>query len=230
VNLWWFEHCVVPPILQSDHVLHATDQVFDLGFEDLPANHHYVGPLIWTPPGTAPPEMEEPGPPWVTASVSMVNQPGELDLIATVLEAVEGLPARFLVTAPDHDISALKSIPTNVLLSQFVSHAAALEQSQLLLSHAGHGAVTRALWMGVPMMLIPWDRDQFAVAHRAEKLGIARVIARESLEANLLQDEIESALTDQALRDRSKIQHERLQQTNPPELAVELITRFASGP
>ena len=226
VALWWFEHCVLPPILQSDHVLHATDQVFDLGFDGLPYNHYYIGPLIWTPPGSAPSEMAEPGPPWITASVSMVNQPGEMDLVAAILEAADGLPARILVTAPDHDVSTLTSIPPNVLLTKFVSHAAALEQSRVLLSHAGHGAVMRALWMGVPMVLTPWDRDQLAVAHRAEKLGVARVIDREELDAEILQRELASALDDVALHDASQSHHERLQQTNPPALAAELVEEF----
>jgi len=228
VALWWFEHCVLPPILQSDHVLHATDHVFDLGFDGLPSNHHYVGPLIWTPPGGAPTEMAEPGLPWITASVSMVNQPGEMDLIATILEAADGLPARVLVTAPDHDVSTIRSIPPNVLLKKFVSHAAALEGSRLLLSHAGHGAVMRALWMGVPMVLTPWDRDQFAVAYRAGKLGVARVIDREELDAELLHRTLASALEDEALHDSSKFHHERLLRTNPPALAAELVNDFVA--
>lgn len=226
VSLWWFEHCVLPPILQSDHVLHATDPVFDLGFDGLPGNHHYIGPLIWTPPGSTPSEMAEPGLPWVTASVSMVNQPGEMDLITTILEAADGLLARVLVTAPDHDVSMVKSPPPNVLLTKFVSHAAALARSRVLLSHAGHGAVMRALWMGVPMVLTPWDRDQLAVAYRAEKLGVARVIDREKLGAAILHRELASALGDVALHDASRFHHERLQQTNPPALAAELIEEF----
>jgi UDP:flavonoid glycosyltransferase YjiC (YdhE family) len=227
LNLWWFEHCVLPPIQQSDYVLHATDQEFDLDFNGLPDNHHYVGPLIWTPAGEAPSEMVESGPPWITASVSLKNQPGELDLIEAILGAADGLDARILLTAPDHDISTL-TVPANVMLTRFVSHAAALEHSRLLLSHAGHGAVMRALWMGVPMVLTPWDRDQMAVAYRAGKLGVARVIDRENVDVDVLHRELAIALSDATLRDCSKHQHERLHQTNPPALAVDLITRFAN--
>jgi UDP:flavonoid glycosyltransferase YjiC (YdhE family) len=227
--LWWFERCVLPPILQCDHVLHATDQQFDLEFEGLPENHHYIGPLIWTPPGGAPPEMSEPGPPWITASVSMVNQPGELDLIATILEAAEHLEARILLTAPDHDHSALSFVPSNVVLTRFVSHAAALSHSRLLLSHAGHGAVMRALWMGVPMVLTPWDRDQFAVAYRAANLGVARVIDRQNLNPDVLHSALAAALDDSRITEFSARHRERLQSTNPPALAVELISQFVEG-
>jgi hypothetical protein len=38
-------------VCEADLVLHATDQVFDYGFDRLPPGHHYVGPLgIWEPP------------------------------------------------------------------------------------------------------------------------------------------------------------------------------------
>ena len=39
----------------------------------------------------------------------------------------------------------------------------------------------KGLYYGVPMVLIPWDRDQPGVAARAAALGIAEVIPREDL-------------------------------------------------
>src|SRR5262249_42899929 len=49
------------------------------------------------------------------------------------------------------------------------------------ISHAGHGIVMKGLYYGVPMVLIPWDRDQPGVAARAAALGIAEVIPRQGL-------------------------------------------------
>ena len=36
-------------------------------------------------------------------------------------------------------------------------HSAVLKRSGLLVSHAGHGIVAKALYFGVPMVLVPWD-------------------------------------------------------------------------
>jgi UDP:flavonoid glycosyltransferase YjiC (YdhE family) len=41
-----------------------------------------------------------------------------------------------------------------------VPHAKVLKRSCLLVSHAGHGVVLKALYYGVPMVLVPWGRDQ----------------------------------------------------------------------
>ena len=45
-------------------------------------------------------------------------------------------------------------------LEQTVSHSAVLERGVLMVSHAGHGSVMKALWHGRPMVLVPWGRDQ----------------------------------------------------------------------
>jgi UDP:flavonoid glycosyltransferase YjiC (YdhE family) len=227
VNLWFFEQFVLPPLLKSDMVLHATDQKFDLGFKTLPNTHHYIGPLIWSPSGTIPSEMTEPGLPWITAAVSMVSQEGEIDLLQMILEAADQLPARILLTAPDHDYSAL-AVPTNVKLMGFVSHSEALKHSSLVLSHAGHGMVMRALWMGIPMVLTPWDRDQPAVAYRAARLGVARSIDREELTADSLHTTLATALDDSELHRNSRMEGERLRATNPGRFAVNLLTQFLS--
>jgi UDP:flavonoid glycosyltransferase YjiC (YdhE family) len=54
-------------------------------------------------------------------------------------------------------------------------------RSRLLVSPAGHGTVAKALYYGVPMVLIPWINDQPGVAARAAALGVAEVIARHDL-------------------------------------------------
>jgi len=62
-----------------------------------------------------------------------------------------------------------------------VPHSAVLKRSGLLVSHAGHGVVAKALYYGVPMVLVPWGRDQPGVAARAAALGVAAVVTRDDL-------------------------------------------------
>jgi UDP:flavonoid glycosyltransferase YjiC (YdhE family) len=71
-----------------------------------------------------------------------------------------------------------------------------LQRSRLLLSHAGHGPVTKALWHGVPMVLVPWGRDQPGVAARAEDLGVARAIARDELSESSLTEALKEVMAD----------------------------------
>jgi Glycosyltransferase family 28 C-terminal domain len=84
-----------------------------------------------------------------------------------------------LVTLPPgHAREELGQVPANARLAGFVPHGPVLGRACLAVSHAGHGIVMRALRHGVPMVLVPWGRDQPGVAARAEALGVAALVPR----------------------------------------------------
>ncbi len=82
------------------------------------------------------------------------------------------------------------------VVERTVSHSAVLERGALLVSHAGHGSVMKALWHGRPMVLVPWGRDQPGVAARAAALGVAGVVQRDEASEETLSVAIDRALTD----------------------------------
>jgi len=208
----------------ADLVLHASDQVFDFDFRGLPDKHHYVGPLgIWEPPSSGPDYLDEPGEPWVLVTISSQLQ-DDLPLAQAALEALADRPVRVLLTiGPDHDPAELSGVPSNTKVERTVSHAAVLERGALLLSHAGHGSVMKALWYGCPMVLVPWGRDQPGVAARAAALGIAEVVPRDATSAQTLAAAIDRASADEEMRIVAKRHSERLRATDPPATAASLI-------
>jgi hypothetical protein len=172
----------------ADLVLHGTDALFDPPPHPLPQHHHYVGPLWWEPPSEGPTYLNDPGAPWVLVTVSSAPQAEEMILIRTALRALAAQPVRVLLTLSDsHPREEIGSVPDNVRIERFVSHAAVLRRSRLVISHAGHGIVTKALYYGAPMVLVPWARDQPGVAARAAALGAAEVVPRDDLTELLLE-------------------------------------------
>jgi MGT family glycosyltransferase len=208
----------------ADLVLHATDRVFDFGFAGLPPRHHYVGPLgIWEPASEPPPYLDEPGDPWVLVTIS--SQLGDdLPLAETALEALASMPLRVVLTiGPGHDPGELKTRPPNARIEKSIPHSAVLERGRLLVSHAGHGSVMKALWHGTPMVLVPWGRDQPGVAARAQALGVAEVVPREVASVQTLAAGITRALSSTALRDAAATHAARLRAGDPPKLAASLV-------
>lgn len=202
--------------------LHASDPIFDLSFDALPSGHHYVGPLgTWEPPSAVPDYLDEPGDPWVLVSISSQVQ-DDIPLAQAAVRALANSPFRVVVTIGDHDLDELTK-PTNVHVEHIVPHSALLERGKLLVSHAGHGAVMKALWYGRPMVLIPWGRDQPGVAARAEQLGVALVVPRDEAAPDILRDAISRALSDNTMRERAEGQSSRLRSTDPPAAAAEAI-------
>ena len=208
----------------ADLVLHATDQVFDYGFTRLPSRHHYVGPLgIWEPPLPRPAFLDEPGPPWILVSISSQRQ-DDIKLADAALEALTGQPVRVVLTlGPEHELSELASHPDNARIEKTISHSAVLERAVLLIGHAGHGTVMKALWHGTPMVLIPWGRDQPGVAGRAGALGVAEVISRTDATAASIGGAVKRVLASIPMRQRAAEHSARLRASNPPGTAAALI-------
>ena len=211
-------------VTAADMVLHATDPVFDYCFDGLPPSHHYVGPLgIWEPTMDPPTYLDQPGDPWVLVSISSQIQ-DDVPLAQAALRALGDKPVRVVATlGPDHRAEEITDIPPNAHVEQVISHAAVLERGKLLVSHAGHGSVMKALWYGRPMVLMPWGRDQPGVAARAKALGVAEVAQRgEKAEAELA-DAVDRVLADPDMQNTARVHADRLRKTDPPRLAASLL-------
>jgi UDP:flavonoid glycosyltransferase YjiC (YdhE family) len=101
------------------------------------------------------------------------------------LHALAEHPVRVLLTlAETHPREELGAIPANARLAHYIPHTDILKHSCLVVSHAGHGLVTKALAYGVPMVLVPWGHDQPGVAARAAALGVAEVVSRAEFAEN----------------------------------------------
>lgn len=196
-----FRDFLGPSLDHATLVLHSSDQEFDFGFDRLPAHHRYVGPLWWDPPGERPGYLDESGDPWVLVSLSSHTQ-DDLPIARAALAALRSLPVRTLLTAGAHADADLGPLPANARVVGYAPHSAVLERAALMVSHAGHGSVMRALWHGVPMVLVPWGRDQRGVAARAERLGVAAVIPRADLATESLEAAARRVLADHSVAER----------------------------
>jgi UDP:flavonoid glycosyltransferase YjiC (YdhE family) len=208
VYRYWFQ----PLSQRATLILHATDPTFDVLPARLPAHHRYVGPLRWETPAVAPAFLRTPWPPWVLVSLSTLPQEGEVEIARAAIRALKNDAVRVLVTlTPEHGRSALGAMSDNVSLGEYVPHSIVLPDSRLIISHAGHGTVMKALYYGVPMVLVPWGRDQPGVAARAEALGVATVVPREACTDAVVNQAVRRVLDDSGYGERVRTVSRRLQ-------------------
>ena len=166
---------------QWDHaarVLMLTASAFDDPRPEAP-NVRYVGPVlediafegtVGPPPGDSPFVL-------VGMSSSFMDQS---DLLGRIAQALSTLPVRGLITtgpAIDPD-----EIPhsANTTVVRLVAHSDLIPRADLVITHAGHGTLIKAIAAGVPVLAIPLGRDQPDNAARAARHGVAVVLSPRS--------------------------------------------------
>lgn len=226
----WFRYILLPHCEQADLILHATDSEFDPPPEGIPEHHHYVGPLNWEPPSQDDVSfLEEPGAPWALISLSTVPMGGELAIARSALKALARRSVRTILTlAPDYPTDELGVLPDNAITTGFVPHGRMLQDAAVVVSHAGHGIVMKGLWFGVPMVLVPWARDQFGVASRAEALGVATVVRRENCSDEEVAAAVERVFDEPHFLNKATEISERLRREDPETRACGYIEALVS--
>ncbi|HEX4793102.1 MAG TPA: glycosyltransferase [Humisphaera sp.] len=149
-------------IARVDRVLVQTSPAFDFPATSLPRNVVYVGPEIGDPDWVEPwrsPWNENESHPLVLVGFSSTYQ-DQSAVLRRVIAALGGLDVRAVVTAgPSIDVESLEA-PRNVHVCRSAPHSQLLKQASLVITHAGHGTVIRALAAGVPLVCMPMGRDQ----------------------------------------------------------------------
>lgn len=151
----------------------ATSRAFDFPADSLPENVRYVGPQVgspkWAKPWTSPWPASDTRP-LVTVGFSTTFQ-NHAGVLQKVIDALEPLPVRVLVTLGGsieaHELRAA----TNCVIVDSAPHAQVMKQASFAITHGGHGTVMHALLNRLPMLVIPHGRDQNDNAVRVTARG-----------------------------------------------------------
>jgi MGT family glycosyltransferase len=162
---------------RADRVLIGLSPAFDFPAERLPANLRYVGPLLdppgWARPWTAP-WSGTPIRPRVLVSLSTSFQ-NQLALLRRIVAALGTLELDAIVTTGPAMEAEQLDAPANVSIIHSAPHDLIMREVSLVVTHGGHGTITRSLLNGLPLLVIPMGRDQSDNAVRvvARGAGIA---------------------------------------------------------
>jgi MGT family glycosyltransferase len=134
-----------------------------------PEHVHVVGPLMWEPPY----ERVEPPPgsePLVLVAPSTAQDP-EHRLLRAAVQGLAGERVRVLATWNRRPLSLPLAIPANTRLVEWLSYAQAMEGTSLVICHAGHGTLVRALASSCPVLAVPHVGDMAENAARVAWAG-----------------------------------------------------------
>jgi MGT family glycosyltransferase len=157
---------------RADRMLIGLSAAFDFPAKRLPSNVQYVGPLLdppaWSHPWTAP-WSGKPVRPRVLVSLSTSFQ-NQAEMLRRIVTALGTMDLDAVVTVgPAMEKETLPAFD-NVSVIHSAPHDTVMKEVSLVVTHGGHGTVTRSLVNGVPLLVLPMGRDQGDNA--------ARVVAR----------------------------------------------------
>ena len=184
-----------------------------------------VGPLVWEPPfgDVEPPAGKDP---LVLIAPSTAQDPGHRLLRAAVL-GLATEPVRVLAATNRRPLARPVEVPANARLVEWVSYGRAMPQASLVVCHAGHGTLARALESGCPVLAVPHSGDMGENAARADWAGVGVRLPWRLLSPATLRLAVRRALSDHSLRDRAGELAAWAAQHDGATRAAELVEQLA---
>ncbi|HUO69367.1 MAG TPA: nucleotide disphospho-sugar-binding domain-containing protein [Solirubrobacteraceae bacterium] len=167
-----------------------------------PAGVHVVGPLIWEPPSD---DVEPPAgaDPLVLVAPSTAQDPAHR-LVRTALRALDGEPVRVLAATNRRPLHRPMRVPANAKVCDWLSYGRTMPRCALVITHAGHGTLARALASGCAVVAVPHSGDMGENAARVDWAGVGVRLPWRLLSPATLRLAVRRALGDPSLRARAR--------------------------
>jgi UDP:flavonoid glycosyltransferase YjiC (YdhE family) len=192
-----------------------------------PAGVHVVGPLMWEPPYG---EVELPpgADPLVLVAPSTAQDPSHR-LLKAALKGLGGEPVRVLATWNRRPLAEPVGVPANARLVEWVSYSRTMPACALVICHAGHGTMARALACGCPVLAVPHVGDMAENAARADWAGVGVRLPWRLLSPGTLRLAVRRALSAPSLADRARSVAAWTASGDGTARAADLVERLALG-
>ncbi|CAA9471381.1 MAG: hypothetical protein AVDCRST_MAG53-1324 [uncultured Solirubrobacteraceae bacterium] len=166
-----------------------------------PGGTHVVGPLLWEPP-TEEISLPPGDGPLILVAPSTSQDPDHR-LLHAALEGLAGAPVRVLATWNRRRPVPAVAAPPNTRLVEWLSYARTMPYCDVVVCHAGHGTLVRALASGCVVVAAPAAGDMGENAARVDWAGAGVRIPRRLVSARSVRLAVGRAISDPALRARA---------------------------
>ncbi len=200
-----------------------------------PAHVHVVGPLMWEPPGqqvippTAPSSSRVGAPPNahpVVLIAPSTSQDPDHRLLIAALKGLADAPVRVIATWNRRLPPRPLPVPENATVVNWVSYAKTMPLCDLVVCHAGHGTLARALASGCPVVACPVAGDMNENAARVAWSGAGLRLPRRFISPRPLRLAVEHALQDETMRARARELADWAAKEDPADRAASLVERL----
>jgi UDP:flavonoid glycosyltransferase YjiC (YdhE family) len=167
-----------------------------------PPHVHVVGPLMWEPP--ADDVQIPPGDAPLVLVAPSTAQDRDQRMLTAALQGLADLPVRVLATwnrrVPPHPLP----VPGNASVVDWLSYSRTMPRCDVVVCHAGHGTMVRALASGCAVVACPAVGDMNENAARLDWAGAGVRVPRRFVSPRVLGLAVERALGEPPIRARAR--------------------------
>ena len=185
-----------------------------------------VGPLLWEQPyGDV--ELPEGDAPLMLVAPSTSQDPDQR-MLRAALEGLADQPVRVLATYNRRLPPEPIEVPPNARLVEWVSYAKTMPRCDVVVCHAGHGTVARALASGVPLVACPAAGDMAENASRVAWAGVGVPLPRRLVTGRGVRLAVQRVLSRQGYFQRAQALREWSRRHDGGTVAAETLESFVS--
>ncbi len=191
-----------------------------------PDGAHVVGPLMWEPPAAdvQPPPGEQP----LVVIAPSTAQDAEHRLLRAALRGLAGAPVRVLATYNRRLPPRPLPVPDNARVVDWISYSRTMPRADVVVCHAGHGTLVRALASGCAVVACPATGDMSENAARLDWSGAGVRVPRRFATPRTLRLAVERVLGDPSITARARQLAAWASAHDSGATAAALVERFAT--
>lgn len=125
--------------------------------------------------------------------------------IETVLQVLRDIDASVLIYATGFSPAQIKKFQTEKLIfsSKMLNLKKVCQQCDLVICHAGHATVARALVEGIPVVMLPTQVEQFLLSARLARFGLGTMVNHQDKQPDYA-GAIQRALNEKSIKQKAK--------------------------
>jgi UDP:flavonoid glycosyltransferase YjiC (YdhE family) len=158
------------------------------------------------------------------------SQDPEHRLLIAALKGLADAPVRVIATWNRRLPPRGLPVPANATLVEWVSYSKTMPHCDLVVCHAGHGTLARALASGCPVVACPVAGDMNENAARIAWSGAGVRLPRRFIAPRPLHHAVQRALQDQTMRARAQQIARWSAANDPADMAARLVERLIESP
>jgi UDP:flavonoid glycosyltransferase YjiC (YdhE family) len=192
---------------------------------DLPANHSYLGPLVWSPSVAMPAWWENIAKDCPIIYVTLGSS-GQSNQLGLVINALEGLPVTVIAATAGR--TSIERASTNVYVTDHVPGETVCAAASLVICNGGSPTTYQALKEGKPVVGIASNLDQYLNMSMVQNTGAGKLLRAGKTTVSQIRAAVQHALSDADMTSNAQKLKNIISQYHPEE-RFEALLRFASG-